>query len=598
MIRLVGLMAAALVTATAVVQDDGWVIDRLEIRYDVQQNGTVVVNESIDVDFTGLSRHGILRDIRRLLVYDAEQLREYAIELARVTNAAGQPHRVKTIRQDDYIRFQIGDPDRTVSGKQTYRLEYTIGAALNGFPDHDELYWNASGIWPVPVRSAQVVVHAPNGAVYRARCFQGVVDARPEENQDSLACRSEVRSGEARYISRAPIAPGEQLTIVAGLRKGAVAEPSPRLIARPRTGVGQLFELTPVNLAMAGGGLLLMVAFVGRLWWKVGRDRRYISLVRSSADAGEEPVPPFGARPIGVQFEPPDRLRPAQIGLLIDERADTLDVTATIIDLAVRGYLTITELPKEGWFGKADWRLTRLKDSDADLLEYERIVMTGLFGGNKERLVSELKDKFHTHLAKARKALYADAVTRGWFPRNPNTVRTASVVLGLLAVMVGAGLTMLLAISFGAGLIGLPVIAGGVMLMLLSRAMPRRTAAGRDLMYRALGFGKYVKTGETRQQEFAERAQIFTEYLPYAMVFKCVDRWALAFKDIDTQAATAGFYAGASTFDAGRFTSSMGAFSSSVSSSLSSTPGGSGSSGFGGGGSSGGGGGGGGGGSW
>jgi uncharacterized membrane protein len=99
------------------------------------------------------------------------------------------------------------------------------------------------------------------------------------------------------------------------------------------------------------------------------------------------------------------------------------------------------------------------------------------------------------------------------------------------------------------------------------------------------------------QQAFAERANIFTEYLPYAIVFKCVDRWARAFKDIDLQAATAGWYAGPAGFNAGSFSSSLRAFSSAVSTTLASTPGGSGGSGFSGG-SSGGGGGGGGGGSW
>ncbi len=50
-------------------------------------------------------------------------------------------------------------------------------------------------------------------------------------------------------------------------------------------------------------------------------------------------MPLFASDPIAVEFEPPDKLKPAQIGLLLDERADTLDVTATIVELAVRGYL-------------------------------------------------------------------------------------------------------------------------------------------------------------------------------------------------------------------------------------------------------------------
>ncbi len=123
-------------------------------------------------------------------------------------------------------------------------------------------------------------------------------------------------------------------------------------------------------LGVAAGVLVALVGGIGWLWWRVGRDRRYIALQHSSADTAEERVPLFGGRPIAVEFEPPDQIRPGQIGLLIDESADTLDVTATIIDLASRGYLKITELPKHGWFGKTDWQLDRLKPSDDRLLEY------------------------------------------------------------------------------------------------------------------------------------------------------------------------------------------------------------------------------------
>jgi uncharacterized membrane protein len=157
--------------------------------------------------------------------------------------------------------------------------------------------------------------------------------------------------------------------------------------------------------------------------------------------------------------------------------------------------------------------------------------------------------------------------------------------------------TILLGTRWGAGLLGLPVIAGGAVLAMAAGAMPRRTALGQDLTRRTLGFMRYMKTAEVGNQAFAERANIFTEYLPYAIAFKCVDGWARAFKDIDMQAATHGWYSGTSAFDANHFSSSLGSFSSSVSSTMASTPGGSGGSGFSGG-SSGGGGGGGGGGSW
>jgi uncharacterized protein (TIGR04222 family) len=273
-------------------------------------------------------------------------------------------------------------------------------------------------------------------------------------------------------------------------------------------------------------------------------------------------------------------------------------VTATIVDLAVRGYLKITEIPKQGWFGHKDWQLDRLKPSDAALLEYERIVLDGLFATADSRKLSDLKNKFHADLEKAKKALYHDAVERGWFPPKPVAVRNVFKVLGILAAGLGVAAIIYLGRQWGTGLIGLPVLAGGLLLMIVARAMPRRTAKGAEMLHRTLGFAKYMKTAEVHQQAFAERANLFTEYLPYAIAFKCVDRWARAFKDLDMQQATAGWYSGSSGFNAVNFSSTVDSYSTSVSSTIATTPGGSGGSGFGGGGSSGGGGGGGGGGGW
>ncbi len=349
--------------------------------------------------------------------------------------------------------------------------------------------------------------------------------------------------------------------------------------------------------ATACFGLLLAVGGVGGLWWQIGRDRHAVAV--HTQQGPEERVPLFGGRPIGVEFEPPEKTRPGQMGLLVDERADTLDVTATIVDLAVRGYLTIREIPKDGWFSSQDWQLERLKPADAGLLDYERIVLSGLFEsgsprktlGAQEQVLRRSRQRQESRSTRTRS-------TAAGFRATPTPCVRCREALGLLAMVAGGGLTVLLGERLGAGLLGLPVIVAGALLTLLSGAMPRRTALGREMMRRTLGFAKYMKTAETQQQAFAERANIFTAYLPYAIAFKCVDQWARAFQDIDMQSGDrrAGT-AAPSTFNPAGFSSNLRHFSSSVSRSITSTPGGSGGSGFSGG-SSGGGGGGGGGGSW
>jgi uncharacterized membrane protein len=104
-------------------------------------------------------------------------------------------------------------------------------------------------------------------------------------------------------------------------------------------------------------------------------------------------------------------------------------------------------------------------------------------------------------------------------------------------------------------------------------------------------------TAETDRQRVAEEANIFSDYLPYAIVFGCTDKWARAFEGLEDQARVDSWYAGPGVFRPVAFASTVNSFSDSISSAIASTPGSSGSSGFSGG-SSGGGMGGGGGSSW
>jgi uncharacterized membrane protein YgcG len=597
-LRPFAVLGILILIASPLAADEGWTIDRMQVQVDVRPDGSLHFVERLDVDFRRLERHGIFRDIRYRLAYDASNVRQYGIELEAATAADGARQPVEITREGTLVRFKVGDPDRTISGRTTYRISYTVANALNGFTDHDELYWNVTGTWPVPIAATSVVVRIPEDGVQRVACFQGPAGS-------TETCHARFSTREAEFSTTRPLAEGEQMTVVVGFRRGIVPEPRPTVLPNPLFG-SPSFDRTPGLIASSVLMLAGVLAGFGTLWWREGRDRRYVSQYYLTTSTEEEILPLFGSETSGVEFEPPGALRPAQIGLLLDERADVRDLTATIIDLAVRGYLRITELPKEGWFGARDWRFDQLKPADDKLLAYEKKVLDGLFAGAKEtgeasiiasQKLSSLKKKFYTHLEGIKKALYADALQHRWFVRNPDTVRKVYFVAGAAIALCSVWLTTVVGQAWGAGLLGLPVALAGVLMMVFSGAMPRRTASGREMMRRSLGFAKYIKTAEARQQEFAERANIFAEYLPFAIVFKCVDRWAHAFRDVAIQPAAGGWYAGRGTFNASSFSSDLASFSSTVSSALTSTPGGSGRSGFSGG-SSGGGGGGGGGGSW
>jgi uncharacterized protein (TIGR04222 family) len=346
-----------------------------------------------------------------------------------------------------------------------------------------------------------------------------------------------------------------------------------------------------------------VVLLLGRLWWREGRDRRFVG---SPVDqvmgtpSGESESVPFGEAnaEAPVEFTPPGDIRPGQVGTLIDERANVIDVTATIVDLAGRGYLVIHEIPDTGLFSKTDWRLVRTELGTTDLLPYEEKLLEGLFRDGPEVTVSELKTVFAERLHGVEEALYADAMRQEWFRTRPDRVRTRWAGRGVLLLIAGAAVTFVLARWTHWGVVGIPVILGGIVLALLARTMPARTAKGTAMVRRVRGFRRVISTAETHMARWAEQENVFTRYLPYAIVFGLTDKWAKAFQDLGIQPDTASWYVGTRPFTAMAFADSVDAFSVTTGGTLASTPSSSGSSGFGGGGFSGGGGGGGGGGSW
>jgi len=472
---------------------------------------------------------------------------------------------------------------------------YRIDAALNGFAEHDELYWNAIGTeWAVPIERTSVRVSTP-GDITEVACFGGGSGSR-------LACSEATRAGRVAAFSKSGLSPGEGITVVVGFAKGAVPEPAP--VLDERWSITRAFSATPATVTASL--VLLVAAFlgIGRLAWRTGRDRRFAGspIDAAFATAGqEEPVPPtfgpFGGEETPVEFVPPDGLRPGQVGTLVDEAANTLDVTATIVDLAVRSYLRIDEIPKKGFFGKPDWNLTKLKKGD-DLRPYERSLLDGLFTSGTEVKLSALRNTFSARLTKVQEALYDDAVEQGWFVGRPDRVRLRWRIIGAVAVVLSLVLLVLLAALTHAALVAVPLVAGALLLLMSAKRMPRRTAKGTGVLRRAEGFRRFILESEKDRARFAEQQHLFSEYLPYAIVFGVTERWAQAFAGIDGELPRQDWYGGSNTFTAVGFSHSIDGFAVTTAGTITSTPAGSGSSGFSGGGFSGGGGGGGGGGSW
>ncbi len=583
-------------SATAETTPTDYRVTNYHAELAVFGNGTLAVTETIVVDFSSSPHHGIFRNIQTRYRYDdvkPDYDRVTPLSIVSVEGSPGTPAQYSQKTQGDETVLKIGDPGRTITGSHTYTIRFQVRGVLNHFTDHDELYWNVVGLgWDVPIDQASATLDLP-GPAQKVACFTG-------PKGSTLPCSDGTSAGSVARFAQSRLGAHQGLTIVAGVPPGVVS-PTPRPILEQRWTFQRAFALRPDTVIPAGGLAAAAIAGFGVLVWRKGRDERFVGGAADVAfgrDGGPtERVPMHGNDPIPVEFAPPENLRPGQVGTLIDETANTLDVTATIVDLAVRGYLKITEIPKEHWFSHADWELTRLANNDR-LKVYERTLLTGLFKSGGTVKLSDLKDHFHTTLVKVEDELYANTVRNGWFRSRPDKERTRWKLVGIAVLVVGVALTFLLAATTSFGLLGLPVVVLGLLLTAGARAFPRRTAKGYGTLRRVLGFKRFIDESEKERAQFAERQNLFSEYLPYAVVFGATEKWAKAFAGTDGQLPATNWYVGTNAFTIATFGSAMNSFAVTTSGTIASTPASSGSSGFGGGGFSGGGFGGGGGGAW
>jgi len=310
---------------------------------------------------------------------------------------------------------------------------------------------------------------------------------------------------------------------------------------------------------------------------------------------------------IAVQFTPPAGVQPGLVGTIIDESADTVDVSATVIDLAVRGFLRIEEV-KEGMFSRTDWHLVQLAPPAGQTLRpYEVTLLQGIFRDGPEVMLSQLKNHFASTLSSVRDQMYGEVLDRQWFRKSPQTQR--AIWRGLGFFLVGAGFVATFAygtISRGidrASGLSLPIPSGyvlggglvlaGILVVILGARMAAKTAQGSAVLAQSLGFKQYLVTAEANQIRWEEAQDVFSRYLPYAIVFGVAKRWASTFQQVAAAAAAAGhvvlmpdwyIYQGALFPDFGSIVDGVDSFSTTAAGTFVSTPGSSGGSAFGGGG--------------
>ncbi|MDX6261821.1 MAG: hypothetical protein QOH84_3509 [Kribbellaceae bacterium] len=405
-----------------------------------------------------------------------------------------------------------------LSGDTQLEFNYTVKGAVAETLNGTEVRFSPLTGLGLTVQDANIVYSAPE--VSHVSCFAGAIDS------NTPCTLAQIGETAGPTFKQQGLPPGNTIRMTVGFPKGQIAANS---IVEYRKTFKRAFSTDTAQLITALAVLLLGALALLLLYRLRGRDQ-----------VDPRRVVPASLFSLGqdtrIDFTPPADLRPGEVGTLIDERIDPVDVTATIIDLAVRGHLTITELEHETEFARPDWELRRVPNAPAEELQrYENVLVRAIFGDNDSVLVSELGKHVRAGLGQVQDALYDGVVKRGWFTERPDRTRSLWATIGIAVTVVGVVATFLLALFSSWGLLGLAITAVGVGLLVIGRHMPAKApAAGRVLGQVAAIRGELLEM-DVSELPSDQHAELCSRALPYAVVLGGSERWidALVATDVD-----------------------------------------------------------------
>jgi len=551
----------------------------------VAEDGLLTITETITVNADGEKiKHGIYRDIpTRYGTGFLSLSTTIPFEILAVEHN-GRPAAYHTADRDGFVRVFIGEKAVTLPrGKHRYLIRYAT-RQLRFFPDHDEVYWNATGnAWRFPIDRAEATVTLPPSVPLDQIDPEGYVGTVGSKNQQDLTAEIDLQRRQVVYATTRTLEPREGLTIVARFPKGAIREPS---------AIERLWD--DPFLRWGSAGLAVVVGYFLTAWLLAGRD------------------PATGV--IFPRYEPPEGLSPAACRFVARMGFDKECFSVALLSLATQGAVAISE-------DDGDYVLEKTGELPPTASPGERKVFERLLGDRTRLDVDrEHHQRFSAAIKKLRKSLAGEfegvlfRPNRLWFFGG-----VAVAIAALLATVFGAGgiaatgkvgfFTLWLSIwSVGCVALGHMVIsawrtvlAGGtglnrvtgvggaifitlfalpfftaeiVVLGLLAtmtslwlipvllgivttvavfyELIKAPTGAGRAIMDQIDGFRMYLATAErdrlddlTRQtlspatsQPQPRTLELFERFLPYAVALGVANQWAGQFQDLVDAAST------------------------------------------------------------
>ncbi len=469
----------------------------------IDKDGSAVVTERITLAFEG-EWHGIHRTIP--IEYPGPRGTNYElfVNVASVTDGSGASLKYESSTSRGTRDLKIYIPD-AIDATRTVVIIYGVRNGTRFFDSHDEFYWNVTGNdWPVPIDHAAATVRFPSGAAgsLKAQAFTGVYGSVEHD------ASAKVDGAEAQFETSNPLPMRGGLTLDVYIPKDILKEPG---------------TLTKLMWFVGGNPVvflpLVTLAAMFALWWVKGRD----------------PDPGMSVAPM---YEPPPGISPAEAGTLLDDTIHPRDITSTIVDLAVRGYIKIEETAEKGLvFTHKDYIFHLLKPmaewTDPGLAPHERVMMENIFQGGQVTRLSDLKNRFYTAVPIIRQDIMAALKNKGIYLVDPASANAYSAVTAVAIVIPFAAFQYFGWANFfnSAPLLILCVGISALIWWLFARVMTAKTVKGGRVHVAVLGFQEFMNRVDGERLRLMPPTT-FEKFLPYAMALGVEHHWAQAFTGI------------------------------------------------------------------
>ncbi len=465
----------------------------------VTHDGALAVSERITLEFEG-EWHGIFRDIP--IEYPGPHGTNFTLflKITAITDENGNKLKYESHTSNGYRHLKIYVPN-AVDASRTVEIDYLVRNGIRYFDNYDELYWNVTGNdWPVPIDHASAFVRFPGSAAgsLRAQAFTGIYGSTQHE------ATADVNGSQGSFETTHALPMRGGLTVDVYIPKGILSEPG---------------ALTRLSWFLGSNPVVflpfwtLAVMFV--LWWYKGRD----------PDPGQSIAP---------MYEPPAGMSPAEAGTLIDDSIHPRDITCTLVDLAVRGFIKIEEVNEPGLlFHHKDYIFHLLKPQSewGTLAPHERVMLENIYvGGGTESRLSSLKNHFYTALPVVREDIMSALRRKGMYLLDPESANVYSFV-AIVVVLAPFAIAQYLgwADFFNSvGLLIVSVLISALVWWLFARQMTAKTIKGARTRIAVLGFQEFVRRVDADRLKRMP-PDTFEKYLPFAMALGIEHIWAQKF---------------------------------------------------------------------